>query len=70
MDDIGNLHENILKHSMYRPHGVAVWNLDGQGLLLGPTFDFDVPASVSVVLDRVSLYIKHDPIFHRTGTFA
>jgi hypothetical protein len=69
-EDIRNLHEDILQYSMLRPHRAAVWNLDGQGLLLKPKFKFDIPAGVRVVLEKSYLSIECDPIFHRTGAFA
>jgi hypothetical protein len=69
-EDIDNLHKDILQHSLRRPSRAAVWNLDGQALSLIPKFEFNVPASVKVVLEKVSLSIEHDPIFHRTRAFA
>jgi hypothetical protein len=67
---IEELHKDVLQHSMRRPHRAAIWNLDGQALLLKPKFEFNVPASVEVTLEQSNLNIEHDPIFHRTGTFA
>jgi hypothetical protein len=67
---IEDLHKDILQYNMRRPHRVAVWNLDGQALLLDSRFDFSVPASIKVVLERSQQHIEHDPIFHRTGAFA
>jgi hypothetical protein len=66
---IDDLHRDILQHSMCRPHRAAAWNLDGQTLLLNPTFDFDIPANIKVVLEQSYFDIEHDPIFHRTSTF-
>jgi hypothetical protein len=68
--DIDNLHQDVLQHSMRRPHRAAIWNLDGRALLLNPKISFDVPASVRVVLEKSQASIEHDPIFHRTGPFA
>jgi hypothetical protein len=68
--DIDYLHVGILQYSMCRPLRAATWNLNGQALSLNPRFDFYVPASVRVVLERSHLSIEHDPIFHRTGKFA
>jgi hypothetical protein len=69
-EDIQKLHEDVLQHSMCRPHKAAVWNLGGQALSLNPKFDFNVPVSVRVVLEKSQLSIEHDPIFHRVGAFA
>jgi hypothetical protein len=69
-EDIDKLRENVLRHSAHRPPKAAVWNLGGRSLFLNPTFDFNVPASVRVVLEKPQTNIEKDPIFHRTSTFA